>query len=496
MFSGRKQALGNQERIGEKMAETERNRGLSTVRYYYEKAYEHRGTRLGLFGFGILFQIAVYLWHRSRPYVAEDREIAAELEKQFQAGGWPEELYKKLEAQEERKAAFLQQNTSPQEQKRHVQQLYAKEEQAKLEEMHQSYYREQGREPQTFLQSTLDFLGTTSGFLLSIILGWPMYLFLFVVSVPSVRYIANRLIMMLFVIVGVTVIVFTLLYLSPSDPATNILGNQATPEQIENFRELHGLNDPYLVQLGRTIKGVFTLDLGNAYVGNERVVTTIMRRFPVTLQLTLFSLGLSLLVALPAGVYAAVKANTTFDQLFMLIALIGISIPSFWQGLIFILTFSIRLGWLPATYSSSNLVSLLMPAVVLGTGLMASVARMTRSSTLEVINEDYILTARSKGLSNMRVILRHAVPNALIPIVTIIGLQFGGMLGGSSVTEKVFNINGIGSFIVDRQFVPDIPGVMGGVIYVAVVLSLVNVVVDLLYSFLDPRIRSRIRSGK
>ena len=179
----------------------------------------------------------------------------------------------------------------------------------------------------------------------------------------------------------------------------------------------------------------------------------------------------------------------------MLIALLGISIPSFWQGLIFILTFSINLGWLPATYSSTNAMSLIMPTVVLGTGLMASVARMTRSSTLEVINEDYILTARAKGLSEAKVILRHAVPNALIPIITIIGLQFGGMLGGASVTEKVFSINGIGSYIVDKQFIPDIPSVMAGVIYIAIVLSIVNVFVDLLYSFLDPRIRSRVKNG-
>lgn len=322
-----------------------------------------------------------------------------------------------------------------------------------------------------------------------------MYLLLWIVSVPMVRYIANRIIAMLFVIVGVTVIVFTLLYLSPSDAALNILGNQATPQQVENFNQVHGLNDPYIVQLWRTIEGVFTFDLGISFEGNERVVTTIMRRFPVTLQLALYALMLSVSVALPSGIYAAVKANTTFDHLFMFIALIGISIPSFWQGLIFILTFSINLGWLPATYNAANLASLIMPAVVLGTALMASVARMTRSSTLEVINEDYILTARAKGLSNRRVILRHAVPNALIPVITIIGLQFGAMLGGAAVTEQVFNISGLGSYIVNKQFVPDIPSVMGGVIYIAVALSIVNLIVDLLYSFLDPRIRSRIKNG-
>lgn len=327
-------------------------------------------------------------------------------------------------------------------------------------------------------------------------LGILMIPVLYIYSRPTLRFIVQRLIMMVFVIFGVTLIVFTLMYFSPSDPAVNILGTQAAPESIENFRRIHGLDQPYLVQLGRTIKGILTFDLGLSYEGNLPVVSSILRRFPVTLTLTLMALTLSLTVALPAGVYAAVKSNSTFDHLFMLIALIGISIPSFWQGLIFILTFSIRLGWLPATYNASNYLSLLMPAFILGTQLMASVARMTRSSTLEVINEDYILTARSKGIPRKQVILRHAVPNALIPIITVIGLQFGGMLGGSAVTEKVFNISGVGSYIVDKQFVPDTPSILAGVIYIAIILSIVNLVIDLLYSFIDPRIRSRIQSGQ
>lgn len=177
----------------------------------------------------------------------------------------------------------------------------------------------------------------------------------------------------------------------------------------------------------------------------------------------------------------------------MLLVLIGLSIPDFWQGLVAILNFSIKVNWLPATYNPDNWLSLINPAIVLGTGLAASVARMTRSSTLEVIHQDYIVTAKAKGLSERKVILKHALGNALIPIVTVIGLQFGGMLGGAAVTEKVFNINGIGSYIVDKQFIPDIPGILAGVIYVAVTISLVNLLVDLLYAFLDPRIRSKMR---
>ena len=477
------------------MKKDENSKWLNTILYYYEKAYQNKSWRIGLFVFGFLFQIIVVFSHFINQNREENKNISEKMEKLFIENGNSVALKNKLKNQEQNKVKFLDQHPSASQMERQVNELYRKDSQREIKKMVQNYYKNSKTGAQSYLQTTIEWLSSPVGAILSFILAWPMYLFLLIVSIPTLHYLVNRLLMMFFVIIGVTFIVFTLLYFSPSDPAKNILGNQATPQQIENFRQLHGLNDSYFVQLTKTIKGVFTFDLGNAYAGNERVVTTILRRFPVTLKLTLYALLLSVIVALPAGIYAAVKANTTFDHLFMFIALLGISIPSFWQGLIFILTFSINLGWLPATYSSSNGLSLLMPAVVLGTGLMASVARMTRSSTLEVINEDYILTARAKGLSKSRVILRHAVPNALIPIITIIGLQFGGMLGGSSVTEKVFTINGIGSYIVDKQFIPDIPSVMGGVIYIAIILSIVNVFVDLLYSFLDPRIRSRVKSG-
>ena len=471
----------------------ERNSPLLTnIRYYYERAYRKKSWRFGLIVFGLLFHVLVALKYLLGGTRTDDSHWREEVIK----SGQTEALKKKLKKQEIKKNEYLGIVKTPTQIENDTEKLFKSELTKTVEQLKKIHYQEKGTEPDTYLKATLAAIGTWPGFILSIILAWPMYIYLLILSLPTLHYIVNRLVMMLFVIVGVTVIVFTLLYLSPSDPAVNILGDQATDAQYEAFRQLHGLNDPYLVQLGRTIKGIFAFDLGNAYQGNEQVVATIIRRFPVTLRLTIMALTLSLSVALPAGIYAAVKANSTFDNLFMLIALIGISIPSFWQGLIFILNFSINLGWLPATYSTSNSLSLLMPAVVLGTGLMASVARMTRSSTLEVINEDYILTARAKGLSHTRVILRHAVPNALIPIVTVVGLQFGGMLGGSSVTEKVFNINGIGSYIVDKQFIPDIPSVMGGVIYIAIILSVVNMFIDVMYSFLDPRIRSRIQKGR
>lgn len=211
------------------------------------------------------------------------------------------------------------------------------------------------------------------------------------------------------------------------------------------------------------------------------------------MTLAVISLLLALIIALPIGIISAIKPNSWFDYTFMFIALIGLSIPNFWQGLIFILNFSIKLQWLPATFNPQSWLSIIMPTIVLGTGLTAAVARMTRSSTLEVIHEDYVMTARAKGLSERQVMLKHAVRNALIPIVTVVGLQFGAMLGGAAVTEKVFNISGLGSYIVDKQFIPDIPSIMGGVIYTAITISIINVAVDLLYAFIDPRVRSKMK---
>ena len=178
----------------------------------------------------------------------------------------------------------------------------------------------------------------------------------------------------------------------------------------------------------------------------------------------------------------------------MFIALLGLSIPNFWLGLMLILEFSINLGWLPATFQPGNWMTLIMPAIVVGTGMSASIARMTRSSMLEVKNSDYILTARAKGLPEKKVVLKHILGNALIPIVTSVGMSFGVLMGGASVTEKVFNINGIGSYIVDKQFIPDIPVVLAGVVYISFVVSLMNLLVDILYAFIDPRIKSKMKN--
>ena len=328
--------------------------------------------------------------------------------------------------------------------------------------------------------------------LLTLVPGLLLYLFYLVYHHGLIRFIFERLVATIFVIFSVIVIVFTLLYFSPQDPAQNILGDQATATQRENFEALFGLDQPYLVQLTDRLHGFITFDLGTTYQGYEDVLLNIENRFPVTLTLAFLSLVLAIAIAVPIGIISAVKVNSFWDYSFMFVALIGLSIPSFWQGLIFILTFAIELDWLPSTYIPGQLASLIMPVIVLGTGLSATIARMTRSEILEVMHEDYIVTAKAKGLSNRRIFTKHALPNAWIPILTVIGLQFGAMLGGASVTEKVFNIQGLGSYIVDKQFIPDIPAILAGVVYIAVMISVVNLLVDLLYALLNPRLRAEL----
>lgn len=349
------------------------------------------------------------------------------------------------------------------------------------------------QEKVTFYVAFLHLLSNPLFLIITTIPGILMYLFILIYSNPFLKYLFDRLMMTVFVVLGVIIFVFTILYLSPSDPAANIIGETATQEQIESFNHIYGLDEPYFVQLWDSIKGIASFDLGQSFAGNEDVAASIANRFPITLKLTIISLFLAILVAIPVGIISATKPNSFLDYTFMFIALIGLSIPNFWQGLIFILGFSIKLQWLPATFHPGEWLSMIMPIIVLGTGLMASVARMTRSSMLEIINEDYITTAKSKGLSQSSVLWRHAIGNAMIPIITVIGLLFGGMLGGAAVTEKVFNISGIGAYIVDKQFIPDMPSIMGGVVYVAITISLVNVIIDITYAFFDPRIRSKMK---
>lgn len=306
------------------------------------------------------------------------------------------------------------------------------------------------------------------------------------------KFIAKRLVAMIPVLLGVTLVIYLILNMAPGDPAKVILGEQATPEQIAELREEMGLNDPVLVQYARYIFNLVQGDMGESYNSGLKCNVEIFARFPNTLRLTICAISLAVILALPIGILAAVKQNSIFDGVSMFIALIGLSMPVFWLGLLLILFFSLRLGWFPSS-GADGWKSLVLPTVTLGFQQMASIARVTRSSMLEVIRADYIRTARAKGVAESKVITRHALKNALIPTVTVVGLQFGGMLGGSVMTESVYAWPGVGRLMVQSINKRDIPMVLGCVIMFSVTSSVVNLLVDVLYGFIDPRIKSQYK---
>ncbi|ODU56857.1 MAG: peptide ABC transporter permease [Clostridium sp. SCN 57-10] len=306
------------------------------------------------------------------------------------------------------------------------------------------------------------------------------------------KFIAKRLIALIPVLIGVTLIVFLILSLAPGDPAGVILGEQATPEQLAELREKMGLNDPVLVQYGRYMINLFQGDMGTSYKTKNQVSSEIFSRLPNTAKLAGAATLVSILFALPLGVIAAVKQNTWIDGVSMFIALLGVSMPVFWLALLMILLFSLKLGWFP-TSGSDRWNSIVLPAVALGFLHMASIARTTRSSMLETIRQDYIRTVRAKGVPENKVITRHALKNALIPTITVIGLQIGAMMGGSVLTETVFAWPGIGRLMIQSIQGRDIPMVLGCVIMFSMMFAIVNLIVDLLYGFVDPRIKSQYK---
>lgn len=308
-----------------------------------------------------------------------------------------------------------------------------------------------------------------------------------------IKFIIKRLIALIPVLVGVSLLVYFILDLAPGDPAKTILGEQARPEDIAALREEMGLDDPFFVRYGRYMWDLAHGDMGTSYKTRDPVAEEIFARLPNTAILTVTSTAFAVIMALPLGVIAAVKQNSIFDNVSMIIALIGISMPVFWMGLMLILAFSVKLGWFPVAGFDNGWKSLVLPSFALGFMHMASIARTTRSSMLETIRQDYIRTARAKGLAENKVIINHALRNALIPTTTVIGLQMGSMLGGSVLTESVFSWPGIGRFMIQSIQGRDIPGVMGCIILFALIFACVNLVVDLIYGFLDPRIKAQYK---
>lgn len=307
------------------------------------------------------------------------------------------------------------------------------------------------------------------------------------------KYILRRLMLLIPVIIGVTFIIFTMMYITPGDPARIILGESAKAEDVVRLREDLGLNDPYIVQFGRYVKNaVVHQDIGRSYSTKRPVTTEILDRFPTTLKLAAFAIVIAVAIGIPVGIISATKQYSIFDNVAMVIALLGVSMPNFWQGLLLILLFSVTLGWLPAS-GFSSFKHMILPAVTIGTSTAAIITRMTRSSMLEVIRQDYIRTARAKGQVESKVINRHALKNALIPIITVIGLQFGYLMGGAVLTESIFAVPGVGRLMVDSIKTRDFPVVQGAVLFIAITFSLVNLLVDIMYAYVDPRIRSQYK---
>jgi peptide/nickel transport system permease protein len=313
-------------------------------------------------------------------------------------------------------------------------------------------------------------------------------------------YIQRRLITTIPVLLGVSLLVFLMLHLLPGDPVMMMLtqhqGGSAptasgsiTDEMYENmYREL-GLDRPLPVQFASFLWGVVRLDLGTSFRGGQEVTSIIAQNLPYTIQLAVASLGVAMILGLVLGTIAAIKKGTWVDGASMVVAVVGVSMPSFWLGIMLLLVFALHLNLLPAVGLGTGWKSLILPAVALGFGASAIIARLTRSSLVEVLNEDYIRTSRAKGLREYRVITGHAMRNALIPVITVSGLLFGNLLGGTIVIETVFARPGIGRVAVQAILERDFPVVQGVVLISAVAYVLVNFLVDISYAFIDPRIR-------
>jgi len=310
-------------------------------------------------------------------------------------------------------------------------------------------------------------------------------------------YVVQRLLLAVPVLVGVSILVFAVMHLSPGDPAAIMLGAQATREDIERLHRDLGLDRALPVQYGRWVGRVLQGDLGRSIPLGREVLPEVLVRFKATLILTAGALAVALVIGVPAGIVSATRQYTWLDRLSMGVAVTGVSLPVFWTGIMLIIVFSLTLGWLPSAgmYSpyGGNLADLgwhlVLPAVTLGTASAAALARMTRSAVLEIVRQDFVRSARAKGLGEGAVVGRHVLKNALNPIVTVLGIQVGTLLGGAILTETVFSWPGLGSMMVRAIQARDYPLVQGGVLLIATTFVLVNLLVDLLYAVFDPRIR-------
>ena len=309
-------------------------------------------------------------------------------------------------------------------------------------------------------------------------------------------YIVRRLLLLVPVLLIVGIIVFTLMHLTPGDPASVMLGREATTEQKEALRERLGLNEPLPIQFVGWFRSALQLDFGDSLFIGKPVTAALLERAEPTGLLTLYAITLAVAIAIPTGVLAAVRANSLLDRLLMVVSISGVAIPGFFFGILLILFFAVVLGWLPSggyvdigEDPIQHFKYMLLPTLALGFSAAGLLARLVRSTMLDVLNEEYVRTAYAKGLLERHVVLRHALRNAMIPVLTVIGISLAGMLGGAVVIETVFNIPGMGRLLVQSVTRRDIPVVQGAVMAVAAIQVLVMLLLDLLYVYVDPRIR-------
>ena len=311
------------------------------------------------------------------------------------------------------------------------------------------------------------------------------------------RYILKRLLWMIPIILGVTILVFSMMTVCPGDPAEIILGSTATQADLAAKREQLGLTQPFLVRLGKYMSDVFLrFDLGKSWITGVSISASIPERMGRTMTLAVVTLIIAFGLGIPLGITAATHQNKWQDHVSMVLALIGVAIPNFWLALLLIILFSVKLGWLPAMGVDAGLASYILPALANCAGALANAARQTRSSMLDVIRADYITTARAKGVPERDVVTKHALKNALIPIITQMGTTFGRLLGGAMVIETIFSLPGMGLYIINAVNNRDYPVVQGGSIVLAIAFSLAMLLIDLLYAAVDPRIKAQYASVK
>lgn len=306
-----------------------------------------------------------------------------------------------------------------------------------------------------------------------------------------IKYILKRLLLIIPVILFVSFVVFSVMSLAPGDPAVTALGDEATPEQLEYYRETHGMNDPLPIRYVRYISGILRGDLGTSLYNGEDVWDLFFSKFTYTLQLAGASIFVTVVLSIPLGILAATKQGTMVDATASSFSFIGLAMPNFWVGLLLMILFSVKLHLLPATGASDGFKSIILPAITCGTGNMAALTRTTRSAMLDTLSQDYLRTARSKGAIERVVVWKHALRNAAIPIMTQIGNQAAALVGGALVTERVFSWPGVGNYLVTAIQQGDFEVVTGFVIMIAIAVSIVLLIVDIIYAYMDPRVKAQ-----